>query len=164
MGAFGAFLLFNFKILVKLNVFTTYLVNGFFVVVKRVDHKLRIDETSRCEHQVLEEFLFILKIKSLNNILVKEVFGKFWNLERIKFVFNYFVSKIKMTIEFIFEILELINVKISNVSHEILVDILVRESTCAVLWIGTGKSDAVLKFGCYWYQTLLINFGLTISC
>jgi len=54
-----------------------------------------------------------------------------------------------MTIEFIFEILELINVKISNVSHEILVDVLVREATCAVLWIGTGKLDAVLKFGCY---------------
>jgi hypothetical protein len=88
MGTILGCFWFGLKILVKLDVFTTHLVNGLSVEVKGIDYGFRIDETSRGKHQVLEELIFILEIQILNHFLVEEVFGKFWNLERIKFVFN----------------------------------------------------------------------------
>lgn len=78
----------RFKILVKLNIFTTYLVDCLSVEVKWVDHGFGINEASSSEHQVLQELIFVVEVQVLNDLWIEEIFGKFWNLERIKFIFD----------------------------------------------------------------------------
>lgn len=162
--SFAATFWLGFKILVKLDIFSTYFVNGIFIKVKRIDDSLRIDKTSCCKHQVLIEIIFVVKVQFLDNFIIEEIFGKLWNLERVKLVFYQFVSEVKLTIIFIFKLFQLIDVKISDIAHEILVDILVGETTCTVLWISATKLDTSLKFGCYCNQALLIDLSLTIPC
>ena len=67
----------SLKILVKLDIFSTYFINGLSIKFEGVDDGLRIDKTGSCEHQVLIEIFFVVKVQFLDHFFIEEIFGKF---------------------------------------------------------------------------------------